>query len=32
MELVEIRNRIQDAIKKLPPQKLGIALDFLEDL
>ncbi len=32
MELVEIRNRIQDTIKRLPPQKLGIALDFLEDL
>jgi len=32
MELVEIRNRIKDTIKRLPPQKLGIALDFLEDL
>ena len=32
MELVEIKNRIQDTIKRLPPQKLGIALDFLEDL
>ncbi|MGB9498410.1 MAG: hypothetical protein ACKVE4_01385 [Dissulfuribacterales bacterium] len=32
MELVEIKNRIQDTIKRLPPQKLEIALDFLEDL
>jgi hypothetical protein len=32
MELMEIRNKIQDAIKGLPPQKLKVALDFLEDL
>ena len=32
MELVEIKNKIQNAIMGLPPQKLKIALDFLEDL
>lgn len=32
MELMEIRSKIQDAIKGLPPQKLKVALDFLEDL
>jgi len=32
MESTEIINRIQDAVKMLPPQKLEIALDFLEDL
>ena len=32
MELAEILSRIQDAVKMLPPQKLEIALDFLEDL
>jgi len=32
MEPTEIINRIQDAVKMLPPQKLKIALDFLEDL
>lgn len=32
MELVEIKNKIQNTIKELPPQKLEIALDFLEDL
>ncbi len=32
MELSEIKNKIEGAIKELPPQKLKIALDFLEDL
>lgn len=32
MELSEIKNKIEGAIKALPPQKLKIALDFLEDL
>ena len=32
MELIEIKNKIQNTIKGLPPQKLKIALDFLEDL
>ena len=32
MESIEIINRIQDAVKMLPPKKLEIALDFLEDL
>ena len=32
MELSEIKHKIQDTIKELPPQKLKIALDFLEDL
>ena len=32
MESTEIINRIQDTVKTLPPQKLEIALDFLEDL
>ncbi|MBU1053107.1 MAG: hypothetical protein KKC46_04660 [Proteobacteria bacterium] len=32
MELSEIKNKIEGAIKSLPPQKLKIALDFLEDL
>lgn len=32
MELTEIKNKIEGAIKALPPQKLKIALDFLEDL
>ena len=32
MEPMEIRGKIQDAIKGLPPQKLKVALDFLEDL
>jgi PHD/YefM family antitoxin component YafN of YafNO toxin-antitoxin module len=32
MELSEIRAKIENTIKTLPPQKLKIALDFLEDL
>ena len=32
MELSEIKIKIEGAIKSLPPQKLKIALDFLEDL
>jgi hypothetical protein len=32
MELSEIKNKIEGAINALPPQKLIIALDFLEDL
>lgn len=32
MKSTEIINKIQDAVKMLPPQKLKIALDFLEDL
>ncbi len=32
MELTEIKNKIEGAIKALPPQKLKIALNFLEDL
>ena len=32
MELTEIRNKIQNTIRELPPQKLKVALDFLEDL
>jgi hypothetical protein len=32
MELIEIKNKIQNTIRELPPQKLKIALDFLEDL
>ena len=32
MELSEIKIKIEGAIKALPPQKLKIALDFLEDL
>jgi len=32
MESTEIINKIQDAVKTLPQQKLKIALDFLEDL
>ncbi|MDY6974156.1 MAG: hypothetical protein SV775_17855 [Thermodesulfobacteriota bacterium] len=32
MELSEMKNKIEGAIKALPPQKLKIALDFLEDL
>ena len=32
MELIEIKNKIQNTIRGLPPQKLKIALDFLEDL
>ena len=32
MDLSEIKNKIEGAIKALPPQKLKIALDFLEDL
>lgn len=32
MESTEIINRIQDMVKMLPPNKLEIALDFLEDL
>jgi hypothetical protein len=32
MELSEIKNKIEVAIKGLPPQKLKIALEFLEDL
>ena len=31
-ELSEIKIKIEGAIKSLPPQKLKIALDFLEDL
>jgi hypothetical protein len=31
MESTEIINRIQDMVKMLPPNKLEIALDFLED-
>ena len=32
MEISDIKNRIEGAIKALPLQKLRIALDFLEDL
>ena len=32
MESTDIISRIQDAVKMLPPKKLKIALDFLEDL
>lgn len=32
MESTEIISKIQNAVKMLPPQKLEIALDFLEDL
>jgi len=32
MELVEIKNRIQNAVENLPPDKLEIVLEFLEDL
>jgi len=32
MEISEIKNKIEGAINALPPQKLKIALDFLEDL
>ena len=32
MESMEIKGRIHDTIQQLPPQKLRIALDFLEDL
>jgi hypothetical protein len=32
MEHIEIKHKIENAIKGLPPQKLKIALDFLEDL
>jgi hypothetical protein len=32
MESTEIISKIQNAIKMLSPQKLEIALDFLEDL
>lgn len=32
MELMEIKDRLHNTINVLPPQKLKIALDFLEDL
>jgi len=32
MEISEIKDKIEGAIKALPPRKLKIALDFLEDL
>jgi len=32
MEISEMKNKIEVAIKALPPLKLKIALDFLEDL
>ena len=32
MELTEIKNKIHNTINELPPQKLKVALDFLEDL
>ncbi len=32
MELCEIKNKIHDTINELPPQKLIVALDFLQDL
>ncbi len=32
MKPMEIKDRIHDTIQHLPPQKLQIALDFLEDL
>jgi len=32
MESTEIISKIQNAVKMLPPQKLEIVLDFLEDL
>ena len=32
MEISEIKNRIEGAINALTPQKLKIALEFLEDL
>jgi hypothetical protein len=32
MEQTELKIKIEGAIKALPPQKLKIALDFLEDL
>jgi hypothetical protein len=32
MELSEIKSKIEDTVKTLPPDKLKIALDLLEDL
>jgi PHD/YefM family antitoxin component YafN of YafNO toxin-antitoxin module len=32
MELSEIKSKIEDTIKTLPPDKLKIVLDLLEDL
>jgi len=32
MELTEIKNKIHNTVNDLPPQKLIVALDFLQDL
>ena len=32
MEAIEIKNKIRNAIEGLPPKKLKMALDLLEDL
>ena len=32
MGTVEIRNRIQDTINRMPPEKLNAVLSFLKDL
>ena len=32
MELTEIKNKIHNTVNELPPQKLKVALDFLQDL
>ena len=32
MEISEIKTKIENTVETLPPQKLKIALDFLEDL
>lgn len=32
MEISEIKTKIENTVKTLPPQKLKIALDLLEDL
>jgi hypothetical protein len=32
MELTEMKNKIHNTVNALPPQKLKIALDFLQDL
>ena len=32
MEAITIKNKIKNTIEELPPEKLKIVLDFLEDL
>lgn len=32
METINIKNKIRDTIDQLPPEKLRLTLDFLEDL